>query len=123
MTTIKVQVEVTIDEDAINSFAELLAPAIKQAIFTQEELKMAARLRSSQNALFAGQKLPEHQGLLLTSKETATLLRVSERTLYSMHTTGQMPPPIRIGAAIRWSLDAVQKWIEAGCPTVEAPKK
>jgi predicted DNA-binding transcriptional regulator AlpA len=34
-----------------------------------------------------------------------------------MHTAGEMPPPIRIGRAVRWSLEVLKKWVEAGCPT------
>ena len=119
MPTLTIQVEIKLDEAAIKTLAELLAPSIQQAIeppMSVEERKRVARLRASQNAPFAGQKLPEDQGLLITSRETAKLLKVSEKTLYNMHTTGQMPPPVRIGAAIRWSLNAIQEWVNAGCP-------
>jgi excisionase family DNA binding protein len=119
MKTIQVQLAITLDETAAQSLAELLAPAIKQAIglpASQFDQKREARLRASRHAHFGGQKPPEDQGLLIDIKEAAMLLKVSEKTLFTMHKTGQMPPPIRIGRAVRWSLEALRKWVEAGCP-------
>ena len=31
---------------------------------------------------------------------------------------GGMPPPLRIGRAIRWSREVILKWIADGCPKV-----
>jgi excisionase family DNA binding protein len=117
MKTIQVQVAITLDEPAIRSLAELLATALSER--TDEEKKREARPRASQNALFAGEKPPEAQGLLVDTREAARLLKISERTLWGMYTRGQMPRPIRIGRAIRFSLDALKKWVEAGCPTMK----
>src|SRR5206468_9872475 len=75
-----------------------------------------ARLRASQNAIFGREKPPDDQGLLIDSKEAARLLKVPQRTLWRMHTTSEMPPPIRIGRAARWSLEVLKKWVETGCP-------
>lgn len=119
MDSIDVQVSVSISEESSNALAKILAPAIRQALgISPEEIDEGkeARLRASQNAIFGGRKPAEDQGLLIDSRQAAKLLKVSERTLFKMHTTGEMPPPIRIGVAKRWSLEALKKWVEAGCP-------
>jgi hypothetical protein len=33
-----------------------------------------------------------------------------------MHNDGETPRPIRIGRAVRWSLEVLKKWLDAGCP-------
>jgi len=119
MKTVQVQLTITLDETATNTLAELLAPAIKQAIANsaiESDERKESRLRASQNAIFAGEKPPGDQGLLIDSKVAARLLKVSQRTLWRMHKTGEMPPPIRIGRAVRWSVEVLKKWVEEGCP-------
>lgn len=119
MYTIQLQLSVTFAEESTNAIAKILAPAVRQALgLSSEEIDEGkeARLRASQNAIFGGRKPAEDQGLLIDSRQAAKLLKVSERTLFKMHTTGEMPPPIRIGVAKRWSLEALKKWVEAGCP-------
>lgn len=119
MKTIQLQLAITLDDTAAKALAELLAPAIKQAVGIsahESDPKRDARLRASQHANFGGKKPPEDQGLLIDSREAAKLLKVSPRTLWQMQSTGRMPKPLRIGRAVRWSLDVLKKWIEAGCP-------
>lgn len=117
MKTLHVQLSITLDETAARTLAELLAPAMKQAIGQMTSESKPARdvqIRASRNAGFGGEKPPDH-GLLIDSRGAARLLKVSPRTLWKMQNNGEMPPPIRIGRAVRWSLDALQKWIEEGC--------
>ncbi|HEX4142978.1 MAG TPA: helix-turn-helix domain-containing protein [Pirellulales bacterium] len=117
--TIRLQLAITVDDDDLKAIAAILAPLLKQATqspISQEDEKREARLRASRHAHFGGQKPPEDQGLLIDIKEAAKLLKVSAGTVYHMHKNGDMPPPIRIGRAVRWSLDALKKWIDAGCP-------
>ena len=119
MKTVHIQLSITLDETAAKSLAELLAPAIKQATANmagEPDDKRYARLQASQNAIFGGEQPPSDQGLLIDSREAARMLKISQRTLWRMHTTGEMPPPIRIGRAVRWSLEALKKWVDAGCP-------
>ncbi len=55
----------------------------------------------------------------ITAKQLAAILSVSKRTLYRMRSAGQLPSPLRIGGVVRWRLDEIINWIEAGCPTKE----
>jgi excisionase family DNA binding protein len=55
-----------------------------------------------------GQMVPSH---LLTARETAGLLRTSERTLYNMTESGDIQAA-RFGRAVRYDPDAVMQWIE-----------
>jgi len=41
----------------------------------------------------------------------------SPRHVYRMADAGRMPPPLRLGALVRWDLDAIDEWIRAGCPS------
>lgn len=124
MKTIQMQVTFTLDEATENVLADLLALAIKQAVgadANETDDTKNAKLRASQRAIFAGAKPPEDQGLLINSKEAAKLLKVSPRTLWRMQTSGEMPAPIRLGRAVRWSAEVLKKWVEAGCPPIEPP--
>ena len=59
--------------------------------------------------------------VLLTVKEVAEMLGLSERTVYRLADMGKMPRPVKIGAAVRWRRNELDQWIEDGCPTI--PKK
>lgn len=49
--------------------------------------------------------------------EAAKLLSVSERHLWSMHSTGRLGPlPIRLGRSVRWRKSELLAWLEAGTP-------
>jgi hypothetical protein len=80
MKAIQVQLTITLDESAANTLAELLAPAIKRAVEKPDasDDRREARLRASQNAIFAGANPPDNKGLLIDSKEAAKLLGVSD---------------------------------------------
>lgn len=72
MKTIQLQLSVTIGDDAARILAEIIGPAIKHAqrpAHSDVDERREARLRASQNALFAGQKPPEDQGMLIDSRE------------------------------------------------------
>ena len=119
MKTVQIQLSITLDETAAKSLAELLGPAIKQATAnsaSETDERRNARLQASQNAIFGGEQPPSDQGLLINSREAAKLLKISQRTLWQWHSTGEMPPPIRIGRAVRWALEVLKKWVDAGCP-------
>lgn len=123
MATIHLQLAVTLNDDAAKALAEVLGPAIRQATQSGTEADAArqARVTASRHALFGGEVPPEDQGLLIDSRQAAKLLKVSERTLWRLHHDGEMPQPIRIGRAVRWSLEVLKRWVEAGCPAPGNP--
>lgn len=54
--------------------------------------------------------------LLLTAAQVAGLLQIGERTVWRLLSVGAIIAPVRIGGATRWRRDALQRWIDAGCP-------
>jgi len=54
--------------------------------------------------------------VLLTVKEVAEMLGLSERTIYRLSDAGNMPSPVKLGAAVRWRTKELETWIEEGCP-------
>lgn len=58
--------------------------------------------------------------LMVTAHELARMLHVSVRTLWRMRSAGHVPSPVRFGAAVRWRLDEIRKWIADGCPKRQA---
>lgn len=48
--------------------------------------------------------------------DVALLLSLSPRTVRRRADDGSIPAPVRIGAAIRWDLDRLDRWIKEGCP-------
>jgi excisionase family DNA binding protein len=119
MKTIQLQVSVTLDENSLKVLADVLGPALGQALAGKTgdfDERREARLRASQHALFAGQKPPEDQGLLIDTREACKLLKVSARTLWAKWNSHEMPAPIRIGRAVRWSYEELRAWVNAGGP-------
>lgn len=51
-----------------------------------------------------------------TVRELAENLQVSEKTVIRRVRLGELPQPIHIGKLKRWSVDALWKWVENGCP-------
>lgn len=47
----------------------------------------------------------------------AELLTCSSRHVYRLSDAGKMPRPRKVGTLSRWSLQEIQEWIEAGCPS------
>ena len=55
---------------------------------------------------------------LLDVKQVAILLSCSCRHVYRLADGGRMPPPVRIGALVRWRLHGpggLQEWLDSGC--------
>jgi len=64
-----------------------------------------------------GEMAPTTASSLLVSAQTlAKRLGVSVRTLWRLRGGGKLPPPIRLGGAVRWRTAEIDAWIEAGCP-------
>jgi excisionase family DNA binding protein len=51
--------------------------------------------------------------VMLTLREVASLLGIGLRTLRRHIAAGSFPKPIRIGGTLRYSLKAVESWIDA----------
>jgi len=54
--------------------------------------------------------------ILVKAGEAAHLLGVSRAHFYRMHNAGKIPPPVRLGGCVRWRVDELLDWIEAGMP-------
>jgi len=54
---------------------------------------------------------------LLTVKDAAAALSVSQRQVWKLHASGRLPMPVRLGRSVRWKRDELLAWLEAGCPS------
>lgn len=52
-----------------------------------------------------------HEKLLLSASETARVLSISERTLFSMTAPRGSIPAVRMGSRVLYSVAALQSWI------------
>lgn len=57
---------------------------------------------------------------LLDVGQVAELLSCSPRHVYRLSDAGRMPPPVRLGALVRWSRQSLEEWIAAGCKPCRA---
>ena len=53
---------------------------------------------------------------VLTANAAAALLGISERHVWSLHASGRLPRPIRLGRSVRWRRGELLEWLDAGCP-------
>jgi excisionase family DNA binding protein len=53
---------------------------------------------------------------LLDVRAVAALLACSVRHVRRLTDAGRLPPPVRIGALVRWPRRAIEDWVGAGCP-------
>jgi excisionase family DNA binding protein len=135
MKPLNVRIAVTINDDSVAVITDVLQGAIDGGI-TMIKSAISEAVKSWQqndrpqhrqpmmpielpHPLFAGQKPSEDVGLLIDTRELSKLLKVSERTIWSMQASGRMPAPIRIGRAVRWSYEGIKAWIAVGCPASE----
>jgi excisionase family DNA binding protein len=56
--------------------------------------------------------------LLLDVRAVARMLNCSWRHVYRMADSGRMPPPVRIGASVRWRRADLVEWVSQGCPAI-----
>lgn len=105
--SIRLQLEIVITPDTIAQIRDLI---------TKPKTPEQTRLENSQRAIYAGEDPPEDEALLMNTREVAKLLTVSEKTVYTMQTNGEMPKPVRIGRAVRWGRDEIKTWVDEGCP-------
>ena len=60
---------------------------------------------------------------LLDVNAVGKLLGCSPRHVYRLSDAGKMPPPLRLGALVRWRRSAVLGWIDEGCPAVQSARR
>lgn len=54
--------------------------------------------------------------MLLTCETLAQRLGVSPRTVRRLDLAGRLPAPVRIGRAVRWREEEIDRWLESGAP-------
>ena len=54
--------------------------------------------------------------LTLTAKELAARLGISRAHVWKLLSLGQLPPPVRLGRAVRWDKRVIDAWLTAGAP-------
>jgi excisionase family DNA binding protein len=52
---------------------------------------------------------------LLDVRAVAALLDCSTRHVYRLSDAGRMPPPVRLGALVRWRRQDIDGWLADGC--------
>ena len=57
--------------------------------------------------------------VLLKAAEVSEVLGVSRCTIWSWHSSGRIPLPIRIGGVTRWRRSEIEAWVAAGAPARE----
>ena len=57
----------------------------------------------------------DHSGRLLSVEGVAELLDISKRHVYRLSDAGKMPRPLKLGGAVRWDRQSLERWIAAGC--------
>jgi len=57
--------------------------------------------------------------LLWSATEIASALGLSRSKIFSMMSSGQLPPSIKLGNSRRWSRVIIEKWIDLQCPSLE----
>ena len=54
--------------------------------------------------------------LLLDTQGMAEFLGIPAKAVQEMAWTKRLPLPMRLGGTMRWSVIALARWVEAGCP-------
>jgi predicted DNA-binding transcriptional regulator AlpA len=57
--------------------------------------------------------------LLLRAERAAALCGLAVSTWYSLMSSGQLPPSIKLGRARLWRLDTLRKWTQLNCPPID----
>ena len=58
---------------------------------------------------------PKSKPELLDVKIVAQLLSCSTRHVYRLVGASRMPPPVKLGALVRWPRRTILDWISSGC--------
>lgn len=55
--------------------------------------------------------------LMATAGNVARMLHISIRQVWRLHSIGKLPNPVRLGNCVRWRIDEIRAFVEAGCPS------
>ena len=53
---------------------------------------------------------------LYDAKTLGQKLSLSKRQIFRLNACGKIPAALRIGGAVRWSVDEISAWLAAGAP-------
>ena len=59
---------------------------------------------------------PTTDKLLVSARELAALFGVDKCTIWTWHSGGKIPMPVKIGGTTRWQIAEVKAWLAAGAP-------
>ena len=54
--------------------------------------------------------------LAVPARQVAKLLSISERHVWALDSSGRLPSPNRLGRSVRWNVNELRAWQDAGCP-------
>jgi predicted DNA-binding transcriptional regulator AlpA len=60
--------------------------------------------------------MDETHSMMLTAKQVAQVLNISERSVWRMKSAGLLPRCVVLGGMVRWVRSELLKWIDKGCP-------
>lgn len=69
------------------------------------------------------QQIEDAPALTTTAGGVARMLNVSVRQVWRLHSLGQLPLPVRLGACVRWRVQEIKDFVAAGCPDRETWEK
>jgi excisionase family DNA binding protein len=56
--------------------------------------------------------------LLIGIREAARLLNLSTRSIHRLHQSGKLPKALAVCGKLLWRRSELERWIEAGAPTL-----
>ncbi|MFC1762699.1 helix-turn-helix transcriptional regulator [Planctomycetota bacterium] len=62
----------------------------------------------------AKQQVCETQALL-NVRQVASMLGISQRTVWRLKDAGKLPPPVHLGSSVRWNRQSLNQFLEVGC--------
>lgn len=55
--------------------------------------------------------------LALSAEDVAKALGISRAHVWKLESRGELPRPVRLGRAVRWSKKDIEEWLAAGAPS------
>jgi predicted DNA-binding transcriptional regulator AlpA len=121
---VRMTVQITVDRSSLRKIRPLLGKIMQNPrdgnTVMLEGTQSKIRPHQVPNELLA-----DDGSILLTIRQVAKLLQVSERTVWNYSDAGLMLKPVKLGGgrAVRWPADELRAWVRAGCPTHEQWQK